>query len=160
MNQQVIARGKQVEKLGLDIMMLPDGLSSSFLIAGRVPRDKLRTLKKIVGNKIQVNEITDMPSFQEGISDPPSRCHLNPFSKGCSLYLSSDDWVYVPAVGFKRNADMIKNPKTILKSGFVAELKKKIGEIKTIFTSIRDAKQQPQGIDAALRNNPATIAGF
>lgn len=127
-NQRLLGNGKRLGKLGMSVLLVPDGISTSVVITGKVPRTKLRTLGKIVGAKIAIDEVNELPGYSDGLPKPPASCHLNPVAKGCTSYLSSDDWLYLPAIGFKRRSDIMNDPKTAFKSEIMPELKK-VGEM-------------------------------
>jgi hypothetical protein len=90
-NQRVAGNGPRLRNLGLDILMLPDGLATSYIVVGNVEKNRFRTLKKIIGD-FEPRVVKELPILHKGMPSPPGKCHLNPFGKDCLMYLSSDDW--------------------------------------------------------------------
>jgi len=123
-NQRIIGAASGIKRLGLDALMIPNGLSTRVILAGEIDRKKLGSLKKVIG-RFDVEEIkTDLPKIYDGLPIPPGKCHLNPFSSDCSIYLSSSEWSWIPGIGLKNSIEIATNPKTLLKSEVIPELKK------------------------------------
>jgi hypothetical protein len=123
LSQKLLGKGNKLRELGLDVLMIPDGLSTTTTLVGKLPKSKIDSLRDIVDEKISMEESEELPALMNGIPDPPSKCNMNPLASGCSVYLSSDDWMYIPVVGFKRRATMLKNPKSIFKNNVIPGLK-------------------------------------
>lgn len=134
-NQNVIGNSKVINDIGLDALMIPDGLSTKILLVGKVDREKLASLEMIVG-KVNMKKVVSLPPVYDGLPEPTKKCHVNPFSKDCSAYLSSDDWLWYPGIGFKKRIDVLNDPKIILKSELFPSVKNIGRSMKKIFGGI------------------------
>jgi hypothetical protein len=133
LNQRIIGSATGIKRLGLDALMVPNGISTRVVLVGEIDKKKLGSLKRIIGD-FKVEDVDgDLPRIHEGFPQPPGKCHLNPFSGDCSMYLSSDDWAWIPGIGLKRSIEIATNPKTLLKSEVVPELKKFVESTKQLF---------------------------
>ena len=133
LNQHIMSASNGIKRLGLDALIMPNGISTRVLLVGEIKRKSLKTLKRVIG-PFKVEDVsTELPRLHDGFPQPPGKCHLNPLSSDCSIYLSSDDWSWIPGIGFKKSIEIATNPKTLLKSEAVPELKKIIESAKQLF---------------------------
>jgi hypothetical protein len=116
MNQRVVGHGSRIRKLGLDVLLMPDGISTPVMIIGKFPKNNLSTLKKILGKNLNVVESPLLPDITTGIPEPPQNCHLFPFTSNCTPYIKEDDMTWIPGIGLKRNIDIFNDPREIFKS--------------------------------------------
>lgn len=133
-NQNMIGKGKAMRELGLEMLMLPNGLSTTVTIVGSIPRKKVPEVAKIIGREVKIEEGGSLPILESGVPDPPSKCHWMPISKDCSPYLNSDHFTWIPGIGMKKVDDIIRNPKTIFKSEIKIGESKSIKALKYIFS--------------------------
>lgn len=127
LSQRLLGNGKKIKDLNLDVLIRPSGISTTIQLVGTIPKKKLRTLEKIIG-KVDVEEVSTLPSISIGIPRPPANCHLNPLNPECSKYLSSDDYVFIPMIGFKKRNDIMSHPGTVFKSEVIPQLKKMVND--------------------------------
>jgi len=133
LNQRIIGSASGIKRLGLDALMVPNGISTRVVLVGNIGKKKLGSLKRIIGD-FKVEDVEgDLPRIHDGFPRPPGKCHVNPFSGDCSMYLSSDDWTWIPGIGLKKSIEIATNPKTLLKSEVVPELKKFVESTKQLF---------------------------
>lgn len=139
LNQRLLGNGKKIKDLDLDVLIQPGGLSTVIQLVGVVPRKKLRTLRKIIGN-VTVEETGMLPSIVTGMPNPPPECHVNPFKGDCTKYLASDDYTYIPMIGFKKKTELMTNPGSILKSEVFPQIKNKISNFIQVMRTRKDGK--------------------
>ena len=152
LSQNLLGSTKRIKKLDLDVLMIPSGLSTSIMLVGTIPRKNMKTLNKIIG-KVSTREVDELPRLTIGVPVPPENCNLNPFGKGCSYYLSSDDYMFIPLIGFKRKVDVMMNPKTILKSEIMPSVKK---IARKFFESLKTRKSKNDG-NVTINENPMHV---
>lgn len=146
MNQKVLGNRDKIDKLDLDVLINPSGVSTTIQLVGSIPKKRLRTLKKIIGD-VKVDDVDDLPSITIGMPRPPPKCHLNPLGAECSRYLSSDDYTFIPLIGFKKRTDIMIDPKTVFKSEVIPQVKKAIGMFMDIIRS-RNGNKRVKKVDA------------
>ena len=152
LSQKMLGNGKKIRDLDLDVLINPSGISTTIQLVGSIPRSRLRTLKKIIGN-VDVMDVDELPVVSIGMPKPPEKCHLNPLGNGCSQYLSSDDYTFIPMIGFKKRTAIITNPRTIFKSEVIPQIKKMAG----VFMNAIRSRKESNGVKKVNNEPPMHV---
>lgn len=154
LNQRITGSASGIKRLGLDALIVPNGITTKVVLVGEIKKKGLGSLKRIIGD-FKVEDIEgELPRIHDGFPNPPGKCHVNPFSGDCSMYLSSDDWTWIPGIGLKKSIEIATNPRTLLKSEVMPELKKFADSARQLFKKAANST-----INSPTINTPPILNG-